>query len=187
MAKNEIARGNLAQEYLCSILRYDYLTGDLWWKVAGRGRDATKPAGFVRKYPDGYRTKGIRVNYTQYSQCQIILLMVRGINSPTGYEIDHIDGNSMNNRIENLRVVPARLNRQNLHTATRKSKTGFLGVVKNKSCVTRPYRAQITNCVEGADGRLVYKKIHLGMYATPEAAHQAYLEAKRRLHPGCTL
>ena len=22
---------------------------------------------------------------------------------------------------------------------------------------------------------------------TPEAAHQAYLEAKRRLHPGCTI
>jgi hypothetical protein len=31
------------------------------------------------------------------------------------------------------------------------------------------------------------KIIRLGLHSTPEAASSAYLEAKRRLHKGCTL
>ena len=31
------------------------------------------------------------------------------------------------------------------------------------------------------------KKLYLGSFPTPEAAHAAYLAAKRKLHAGCTL
>jgi hypothetical protein len=33
----------------------------------------------------------------------------------------------------------------------------------------------------------VFKERHLGIFETPVAAHDAYLEAKRRLHAGCTI
>lgn len=33
------------------------------------------------------------------------------------------------------------------------------------------------------DGR----RKEVGKFATPEEAHAAYIEAKRRLHPGCTI
>ena len=42
--------------------------------------------------------------------------------------------------------------------------------------------------VEEARSRLNYgDQIHLGGYPTPELAHAAYVQAKRRLHEGCTL
>lgn len=31
------------------------------------------------------------------------------------------------------------------------------------------------------------KQRHLGVYQTPELAHAAYVDAKRKFHPGCTI
>jgi hypothetical protein len=31
------------------------------------------------------------------------------------------------------------------------------------------------------------KGVHLGMFATPDEAHEAYLIAKRKLHEGCAI
>jgi len=55
--------------------------------------------------------------------------------------IDHIDGNTLNNKIENLRAVDALLNAQNTCISTRNS-SGVIGVrweAKNKK-----WRAMIT-------------------------------------------
>ena len=79
-------------------------------------------------------------------------------------EVDHIDGNRINNHINNLRVV----NRQQNQWNQTKAK-GYIYLQKlNK------YRSQI-----GVD----YKLIYLGFYDTEEEAHQAYLNAKIIYHP----
>jgi hypothetical protein len=64
---------------------------------------------------------------------------------------------------------------QNKHKARRDNKCGLLGVVAHAGGT---WRARIR-----ANG----VTHHVGLYPTPEAAHEAYLEAKRRLHPGCTI
>jgi HNH endonuclease len=87
------------------------------------------------------------------------------------FEIDHINGIKTDNRIANLRDVPRSLNMQNRKCLMTINKTGFAGVRHYGN----RYRAQIT--ING-------KARHVGMFATPSEAHQAYLEAKRKHHEG---
>jgi hypothetical protein len=96
-----------------------------------------------------------------------------------GQVIDHINGDTMDNRRSNLRIATFAINAQNVRRPGVSNTTGFLGVdyVPYKN-VRAPYRAQI---------KLSGKKFQIGMFETPEEAHQAYVEAKRRMHPGCTL
>lgn len=88
--------------------------------------------------------------------------------------VDHIDGVTDNNRIENLRDVPQSLNLQNQKRCHKNSKSGFLGVHRNGL----GWAAHITtNKV----------KRHLGTFKTAELASEAYLAAKRTLHETNTL
>ena len=84
------------------------------------------------------------------------------INEPK-LQIDHIDGDRLNNNINNLRIV----NNQQNHFNRTKAK-GYFIMPNNK------YRAQI-----GINSRLIY----LGLYDTEEEARQAYLNAKIIYHP----
>jgi hypothetical protein len=86
-------------------------------------------------------------------------------------QMDHIDGDRANNRIENLRVVTNGQNGQNKKATARNNKLGLTGVShKTKNS----YQASIH--VDGAT-------THLGSFKTAEEAHAAYLSAKKRLHP----
>lgn len=77
--------------------------------------------------------------------------------------IDHINGNQLDNRINNLREATTSINNHN-----RVSRG------THRSGRMRGYSARI-----GINGKSVY----LGTYQTEEAAHAAYLEAKQKLHP----
>ena len=76
--------------------------------------------------------------------------------------IDHINNNSLDNRIENLRILTAQQNQFNT-----KAK-GYCWSNKNKK-----WRAQIM---------INYKNKFLGHFETKEEAHQAYLNAKELYH-----
>ena len=91
-------------------------------------------------------------------------------------EIDHIDGNTLNNKFANLRVGDKSDNAENKKRAPITSSTGLLGVSPNTN--GEKFTAQIK-----VKGQYHY----LGSYATPEEAHQAYLDAKRALHAFNTL
>ena len=92
---------------------------------------------------------------------------------PAG-EIDHINGNRSDNRIENLREASHAVNMQNVLLPRKHNKSGFLGVSKDKK---RWCAAVMLNG----------KRHRIGAYDSPEEAHKAYLEAKRILHKGCTI
>src|SRR6185369_5842834 len=94
------------------------------------------------------------------------------------HDIDHINGDIIDNRIANLRDVPRLLNMQNQRRAQAKNATGFLGVTQDKKRGT--YHPKIR--IPGEKNPR-----HLGTFRTAEAAHEAYLEAKRKLHAGCTI
>ena len=95
---------------------------------------------------------------------------------PSGV-MDHIDGDRLNNRWANLRDVTSRMNTENKRSAQPGNKSaGLLGVYFHKQL--QRYHASIKS--KG-------KKYSLGTYETAEEAHQAYLQAKRRLHAGCTI
>lgn len=91
-------------------------------------------------------------------------------NAPADQYVDHINGDGLDNRRENLRLAS---NQQNLFNQriSRNNSSGFKGVTweKDKSV----WRAQIYM------GR---SRRHLGSYPTPELAHAAYAAASARLH-----
>ena len=75
---------------------FDLRNGDLHWKVSGKGRKIGEPAGHIRK--DGYRS--IHINGKHYFTHRLIFLYHHGY---LPEYLDHIDGNSLNNDISNLR------------------------------------------------------------------------------------
>ena len=81
--------------------------------------------------------------------------------------IDHVNGDTKDNRIENLRECT---NAQNQYNSRIKAnnKSGFKGVVFHPHCVHKPWQAKIV--IEG-------KVRSLGYYPTAELAGAAYLLA----------
>lgn len=93
-----------------------------------------------------------------------------------GFQIDHIDGDGLNNRRFNLRVVTAKENMQNMRKARNGSKSGLIGAVWDEC--NKKWRSQI---------RARGIRINIGLFDSAEKAHQAYLKAKRELHTACTI
>ena len=91
--------------------------------------------------------------------------------------IDHINGIRSDNRLANLRDVSRQTNQQNMRKAPG-AKQMPLGVYFHHRKLLRRYSASIR-----IDGRTK----HLGYFDDPEVAHDAYLQAKRRHHAGCTI
>ena len=85
-------------------------------------------------------------------------------------QIDHIDGDSLNNKWENLRECYDYQNKQNLRKRS-DNKSGYIGVYKH---------SKNENWV--AEIRFKGKKHHIGVYSTPEEAFDAYLSKKKNLH-----
>lgn len=85
-----------------------------------------------------------------------------------GYCVDHINGNTLDNRRENLRVTTYRENRFNSE-AMRSGlvKSRFIGVSYHANTTSKNWQAQT---------RKNGKKISLGYFSTEREASQAYLK-----------
>jgi hypothetical protein len=82
------------------------------------------------------------------------------MNPPNDLQIDHIDGNGLNNQKSNLRVVTHRENHQNRQ---HKKSSKFPGVSWNKKI--KKWNAKI---------RIGNKSLHLGYFYDEEEASKAY-------------
>ena len=87
-----------------------------------------------------------------------------------GMVVDHINGNTLDNRRANLRVCTASQNSQNSRLS-KSNTTGLKGVTFRKD--RNKFQAQII---------VQRKKKHLGYFDTPEEAHAEYLVASRAMH-----
>lgn len=83
--------------------------------------------------------------------------------------VDHINGNKLDNRRANLRVVTPSENQRNRKMLNRNNTSGIRGVAKTSHSRRNPWRAQIM-----VDGRNIY----LGLFPTEEAATAARREAE---------
>lgn len=161
---------DLTQSILKHDLKYDPETG-LFTSIAFvPGRSIGSPCGFLRR--NGYID--IKVRYRSYKAHRLAWLYVTGawpIES-----IDHINGCRSDNRWINLRDVPIFINCQNRRSARRNSRSGLIGAHFDGQ------RQCWTSAISDRG-----KAVHLGTFATPQDAHEAYVAAKRVLHPGNTI
>lgn len=86
--------------------------------------------------------------------------------------VDHINGNTLDNRRENLRICTHAENVRN-RRIQKNNTSGFRGVVFTNGHPNKPWRATL---------RIDKKRFHLGYFATPEAAALAYNEAAMKYH-----
>lgn len=137
-------------------LQYRRATGDFVWTVT-KGR---KRAGEVAGSPDrlGYRL--IRIDGRLYLGHHLVWLAEHG---RIPREIDHIDGNPSNNRIENLRECTRAENQRNVRRH-RDNTSGYKGVYEQSRGKARWFAKVMQNG----------KQRHLGTFSTREEAARAY-------------
>lgn len=89
---------------------------------------------------------------------------------PKGFQVDHIDGNGLNNRRSNLRAATVAENAHNRKKPANNS-SGYKGVHwRKREC---KWIARIM--VQGV-------RMYLGHFDDPRSAHEAYCEASKHLH-----
>ncbi len=152
---------SLTPERLKELVHYNAETGDFTWaKTRRRCRLGGKAGCRMR---NGYIV--IRIDDTLYLAHRLAWLYMTGDWPPE--QIDHINRDREDNRWKNLRAVS---NMENAWNKTvRSNKSGFAGVRREN----RKWLAEI---------KVNYRPIRLGLFDTPEAAHEAYVAAKRERH-----
>jgi hypothetical protein len=114
---------------------------------------------YVAKESCGKRYRLVRIGNRIYREHRMVWLLMNG--SLPSKNIDHIDGDGLNNRIENLRDVSYSDNQKN-RKLNENNKSGHVGVRLNKS--TKKWDALI---------QVNRKKIHLGSFLKMEDAISA--------------
>ncbi len=151
----------LGKDALCEL--FEYRDGQLYWAVDRRRIKAGTLAGSTNS--TGRRQ--ISINGKLYKAHRVIYAMHH---DAVPEFIDHIDGDPLNNRIENLRPATRTENMFNVG-AKANNKTGEKGVAWDK---TRQY--WVAYCyVKG-------KKIYAGCHHKFESAVDAVRELRARLH-----
>jgi len=107
------------------------------------------------------------VNYPKVHQIKLHQFI---INPPNNMQVDHVSGDTLDNRKVNLRICSHAENQQNRKKG-KNNTSGYKGVYFH--CGKRKWRTTI--CVNK-------KRIYLGYFDTPEEAHEAYCEASKKYH-----
>jgi hypothetical protein len=91
------------------------------------------------------------------------------VDAPKGTQVDHINGNKLDNRKDNLRIANASTNKANCGVRSTNT-SGYKGVVfvKARKHLDKVWAAQI---------KVDYKTIGLGYFETKEEAAEAYNKA----------
>lgn len=152
------------QNDLKNVFEYLPETGE-FLRLITKSSNAVK--GMITKgSKDHYGRYVLTINYKSFKAHRLAWIWMYG-DIPDCKLIDHINGDHSDNRIANLRICTPHENGQN--KKERKTKSGYGGVEKHQ----KGWRAYIS---------FNYKKIHLGLYNTPEEAYKTHLEGKRNYH-----
>jgi len=126
-----MAKPIITQQFIKHILNYNPLTGVFIWKIERPGKARKgNVAGYSRKYKSSIDYRFIGINGIQYREHRLAWLYVFG-RFPKG-QIDHKDGNSINNRINNLREVTNQDNCKNQSRPVNNT-SGCIGVSWRKT------------------------------------------------------
>lgn len=149
-------------ERVRELFSYDASDGTLRWKLKPRRGPAYRigsiagnldKRGYITISVDGIRMRAHRAIWAiMYGEWPTL-------------EIDHINGNRFDNRLENLRLASRSENARN---RSYPNKVGLRGVCFIKRNTLHPWRAQMRS-----NGR----RLMLGHFATAEEAHAAYMAA----------
>jgi hypothetical protein len=148
---------------------YEAATGRLLWaKRVGKSHAVIGAQAGCISTQSGYRL--IRFDGKLFLAHRLVWLYVHG--ALPAAELDHINGNRDDNRIENLREVTRAQNAQNTSVLWRTNTSGHKGVAFHKQ--RGKWRASIRR-----DG----KTAHIGLFDNYEQARSAWLAAKDALRP----
>jgi len=145
---------------LRALLRYDSKTGEFRWR---KRVGSIKPGNIAGRLVHGYRR--ITISGRSYPAHQLAWLDKKG--KWCLQMIDHRDLDPSNNRWTNLRRATRSQNNANRRLSSNNG-CGLKGVSSDQG----RWRATIHK-----NGR----RHHLGKFATPQAAHAAYVKAARKL------
>jgi hypothetical protein len=140
---------------------FEYKNGELWRReyTDKLGRTyKSKKINCIANDTHGYCTVSFSGKVLKYHR--IVWELVNGPIS-SNIQIDHINGNRIDNRLENLRLVT---NRENCQNQTRHREGKLVGVFLHKPTNTWNARIYING-----------KSKSLGYYKTEQDAHQAYV------------
>jgi hypothetical protein len=148
----------LNKDYLHDL--FEYREGDLYWKVARKGTKKHKKAGTLNLH--GYMQT--QINGKIYKNHRIIFMMFNGW---LPEQIDHIDRNTLNNSINNLRPATNTQNQCNSKVRIT-SQSG----IKNVRWEKRRNKWQVRLKINGKDK-------HIGYFNDLETAKAKAIEARK--------
>jgi hypothetical protein len=152
--------------YFSNYLTYEPSTGKLYWKTPGRGRTVGKEAGTI----NGRGYKQFKLDGVLYLAHRVVFCMNERIWPSDEYVIDHKNGDGLDNRIENLRMVTVRDN--TLNNPKKRNGLSVSGTFKERN----KWRAAISCRIQWKQYR-----VYLGTFSTIEEAGEVYDKAKKEI------
>ena len=156
----------ITAERLKQIVNYDPNNGQFTWAQARKKCTKGAVAGYSDKRT-GY--KYVRLDWVIYAQHRLAWLYMYG-RWPDG-ELDHINHDTGDNRIANLRECVDGVVNQHNKQAPKNNTSGYVGVDFHKA--SGKWRARIKA------GETYH---HLGLFDTAEEANEVRLAAKQKYH-----
>lgn len=175
-------RADLTSEYVRRIVDYDPHTGVLTWlprtpdMFDDGGHSAehnsrkwnARFAGSIASTKNAHGYVCVRINGNRYLAHRIAWLYMVGSWPPD--QIDHKNGDTGDNRWDNLRLATHSENHQNLKVK-KSNRSGYSGV-----------HWHVARSKWAASIKFQRRNIHLGFFDSAEDAHAAYLQAKAKYH-----
>lgn len=173
MKRNLKKREKLSQKKVQELLAYDEDSAHFIWRPrpgwsnginSFNTKYAGKRAGYVHR--TGYRYIAFQ-GVGEFTETDIVWLYVYGCWPKC--DIDHINGNTQDNRLANLREA-TRLENSGNRKINHNNKSGFPNVYRRND--NGRWRAAVRK-----DG----KRINIGTFETPQEAYEAYLKTAKEL------